>query len=195
MTTTRIVVVGLDYTVPSIADAVSILNGADQDLLEFEAVSSERSLPNPDLGNAHLWASVHPVVKAAGADVDALALVGVVPELIEGNWFTHVDQEDRTVVISTAGLERISNLPVGVYIAYAVVEVVTSLMAPVWKNHEQTGGCLGDFYQKKDDILEGIKSGGICDGCADVLRRELGDDAFAAIRRLLVAVSKAAVQA
>lgn len=189
----RVAVVGLDCTDSSLEKSVSILKSVDQDQFEFEVLRETPKLAEPDMDDAYSWASIHSVLGAFKAGVDARVVIGVTSKPIEKNWFSHSEPESGTGIISIADWGTISDLPVEAYLANAVAQTTASILVSDWEGHDDTRGCLGDFCGDKTHIVEAIIDGHICDECADILRRGLGQQGLDAIQSLVDAVRQSAV--
>lgn len=108
------------------------------------------------------------VADAVMLDPGALKVI-FVEQPLPDSWFSHWRLDDRTAVISLAGLEQLISLPAASFVAYELLlyglHAVSADYEPAKLLHAETLACLFDLCQQKAQVGIKLQAGHICAGC------------------------------
>ena len=184
--------------------AVRVLNYSQTEF-HFETGSEVGGLRELAAGESYSWAELEGVLEAERCRLQAKYLIGVLDEPIENNWFSRAIPGKNVIFITTWCWEYLSDLPVGAFVAYEMVENLVELLVQrdegdqewLFNNvvhKEETRGCLSDMCTTKPHISFKIRTGDICPSCMEALRSRVREPAVEAIQMMLEAVRKVAIK-
>jgi hypothetical protein len=89
------------------------------------------------------------------------------------NWFSHWHPRWRVALVSLAGWDGTSRLPVDAFLAYELVLHGLRLLGDAWAPesllHDETRGCLFDACIHRADIELKLQAGDLCPSCRQSL--------------------------
>lgn len=106
------------------------------------------------------------------------------------NLFSNRRSEDGVGIVTSYSVEEII-IPKGKMSAYFLYELATNVLALIVSGkeyHQETRQCIYDFKEQKIGILDGIKTGRLCDECRIWFQqngKNLSSTQFAAITNIL----------
>jgi nucleotide-binding universal stress UspA family protein len=172
-----------DNTVPVALATLCELLGRGCDAVQFVA-GRQLHLTTPAIKCPATHKSVAASVRGETADCDLVIVCTAVR--YENNFF--FDSDGRVVIISFAGWQLLTRLPISNGIGYFVASIIADV-AGIGSTHDENTGCLNDFWWDKRGVDVGMRAAFLCPRCTESFD---GDPrVLSCVRRVLDIVSTA----
>jgi hypothetical protein len=128
--------------------------------IECHALTSKFSLKSTAIEYRRAVKELSPEIKAEMAKYDLSLLITAIP--FSNNYF--YSGAEGIFIISLAGWNDLTTLPMPNGIAYMLCEIIVGRME-IGGEHSENTGCVNDFLWDKKGIDVGMRAAFICDAC------------------------------
>jgi hypothetical protein len=159
------------------------MRSSKADHFSFEFSPSSPNI-QPGAGGVHSWIELEKALIAEKTQQGADYLMGVLDEPIENNWFSHAATGKGVAWITLHNWEFYSDAPVECGLAYQLIQnfmIMLLVRTPQEERwlfdhvvHNISRGCISDMCSYKPDISRGIRAGGICTDCQEIIASKVG---------------------